>query len=230
VALDWLAGYSLPGVCRALQRLRVGRQRGHFRWQSPDPAYAAKLQTITVALGQARRPSAATAVLYVDEFSLSRQPTLGPAYCPPGHPPVAARALRRNTYYRYAAALDATTGRVTWLGRSRLGVQNLTRFLVKVRHAYGDRPLFLIWDNWPVHHHPVVADAAADLAIRLLYLPTYAPWTNPVEKVWRWLSEDLLRHHRLADHFAALQTAVATWLDQFAQDSAALLRYVGLSP
>jgi transposase len=229
-ALDWLAGYSLPGVCRAPKRLKVGRRRGHFRWQRPAPAYAQKLATIAVALGRARRPAPRVAVLYADEFSLYRQPTLGPAYGPRGTAPAARRSLRANRYYRYAGALDAATGRVTWLGRSTLGVANLRRFLVKLRRAHGDRPLCLIWGNWPVHQHPALADAAADLDTRLLYVPTYAPWTNPIEKLWRWLTEDLLRHHTRADACAQLRAEVAAWLDQFAHGSDAPLRYCGLAP
>lgn len=92
------------------------------------------------------------------------------------------------------------------------------------------RALTLVWDNWPVHHHPAIAATAAALAIELLFVPTYAPWTNPIEKLWRWLTEDRLRHHTRADAFPHLQAEVAAWLDQFAHASPALLRYTGLAP
>jgi hypothetical protein len=111
-----------------------------------------------------------------------------------------------------------------------MGVEGLRRFLARLRRAYADRPLILVWDNWPVHRHAEVLATAAALDIELVWLPTYAPWTNPIEKLWRWLAEDLLRHHTKADAFAALQAQVAAWLDQFAVDSPALLRYVGLAP
>jgi transposase len=227
-ALPALAGYSLAGICRALTRLGIGRQRGHFRHRSPDPQYREKLAAVEAA--RARAAGGAAALLFGDEFSLYRQPTLGPAYCPPGAPPAAPRSARSDTYYRYAGALDAATGRVTWLGRSRMGVEGLRRFLARLRRAYADRPLILVWDNWPVHRHAEVLATAAALDIELVWLPTYAPWTNPIEKLWRWLAEDLLRHHTKADAFAALQAQVAAWLDQFAVDSPALLRYVGLAP
>ncbi len=227
-ALPALARYSLPGVCRVLTRLGVGRQRGHFRHHSPDPQYREKLAALDAA--RARAATGAAALLYGDEFSLHRQPTLGPAYCPPETPPAAPRSARSDTYYRYAGALDAATGRVTWLGRSRMGVANLRRFLVKLRRAYADLPLLLVWDNWPVHRHPEVLATADALNITLVWLPTYAPWTNPIEKLWRWLTEDLLRHHTKADAFPTLQAQVATWLDQFAAAAPALLRYVGLAP
>ena len=48
--------------------------------------------------------------------------------------------------------------------------------------------LYSALDNWPVHFHfhPELL-AALPPQITLVPLPTYAPWTNPVEKVWRWL-------------------------------------------
>jgi hypothetical protein len=65
--------------------------------------------------------------------------------------------------------------------------------------------------------------------IEPVWLPTYAPWLNPIEKLWRWLRQDVLKMHRLAAHWSELRKRVNTFLDQFAEGSADLLRYVGLS-
>ncbi len=59
-------------------------------------------------------------------------------------------------------------------------------------------------------------------------LPTYASWANPIEKLWRWLRQDLLHLHRLAGDLAGLRAAVERFLERFAHGSLALLRYVGL--
>jgi transposase len=59
-------------------------------------------------------------------------------------------------------------------------------------------------------------------------LPTYAPWLNPIEKLWRWRKGDVLKQHRLAADWHALRQRVNAFLDQFATGSRALLRYVGL--
>jgi hypothetical protein len=66
------------------------------------------------------------------------------------------------------------------------------------------------------------------LPIQLVPLPTYASWTNPIEKLWRWLKQDILHLHRLADHLEDLRTLVRAFLDQFQDGSTDLLRYVGL--
>lgn len=227
--LPWAGRYSVSGLARALKRLRVGRQRGRLRLHSPDPQYQEKEWDIRHVCSLAFLPHRPPVVLYGDEFSLHRQPPLGPAFATVGADLTAALSCRSNTYYRYAGALNVATGQLTWLARSRLGVDNLRRFLAQVRATYPAPRLYLIWDNWPVHRHPDVLARAAALDIELLWLPTYAPWLNPIEKVWRWLSAEVLRHHRLADHFDDLQRRVAAWLDQFTCPSPPLLRYVGLA-
>jgi transposase len=227
--VDGLAGYSRSGVSRALRRLKVSRQRGRLAVHSPDPAYRAKLAWVARAAALARRPDSGVTVLYGDEFSLHRQPTLAATYAPRRQAPVARLSHRANTRQRISGALDLATGQVTWLARSKMGVANLKRFLAKLRRAYPRRRLVLIWDNWPVHLNPAVLETASALGIELLWLPTYAPWTNPIEKLWRWLKQDQLHHHRLADRWPELQAEVGAWLDQFAGPSPALLRYVGLS-
>ena len=61
-----------------------------------------------------------------------------------------------------------------------------------------------------------------------MWLPTYAPWLNPIEKLWRWLRQDQLYVHRLAQDWSVLRQRVNAFFDQFAAGSHALLRYVGL--
>lgn len=229
-AVGWARDYSLAGLSKALRRLKVGRQRGRLRLHSPDPAYQAKVALLDRARSLALRPGRPLTVLYGDEFSLYRQPTLAPAYAPRGADLVADLSQRGNTRHRVGGALDRATGRVTWLAAAVLGVDNLRRFLSKLRAAYPGARLALIWDNWPAHQHPAVLERAAESELELLWLPTYAPWLNPIEKLWRWLRQDALHQHRLADAWPALKEQVAAFLDQFAAGSLPLLRYVGLAP
>lgn len=92
--------------------------------------------------------------------------------------------------------------------------------------------------RWPPKRPPTWPDAPSaqaqrrwgqlHLPIQLVPLPTYASWCNPIEKLWRWLKQDVLHLHRLADRLEDLRALVRAFLDQFAPGSPALLRYVGL--
>jgi transposase len=225
-----LESYSLGGVSKLVKRLRIRRQRGRLSVHSPDPAYTTKLLWVEQAREAAQQQPDQVRLFYADEFSLYRQPTLAPTYAPLGLEPTAPLSHRSNTRHRISGALDIVSGRVVWTARSKMGVVGLCQFLQTIRQAYPTARLFLVWDNWPVHQHPTVLAEASRLEIELLWLPTYAPWTNFIEKLWRWLKADRLHHHQCADDWAALKAVVADFLDQFALGSRELLRYVGALP
>ena len=127
--------------------------------------------------------------------------------------------------------MDAYTGKVVWVDDKVVGVRALCLLLERVRQAYGEeQTIFLVWDNWHVHYQKEVAAKAYELKIQLLWLPTYAPWTNPIEKMWRWLKQEHIHNHQLAAQFDILKERVRLFLNAFASGSTELLRYVGLLP
>jgi hypothetical protein len=173
--------------------------------------------------------------------------------------PRAERSYRSDTPTRVAATLDVSDGRVLFEQRPTIGIPQLVTLYQRVRAAYpAAERIYLIQDNWPIHFHPDLlvalepqecswpfyrpanwrskATPAAQrrwgglaLPIQLVPLPTYASWTNPIEKLWRWGKQEVLHLHRLADHLDELRDQFAHFLKQFAHGSPELLRYVGLS-
>jgi hypothetical protein len=172
--------------------------------------------------------------------------------------PLARRSHQANTATRIAGALNLVDGRVYYRQSSHTDVRELVRFYHQIREAYPQAErIYLIQDNWPVHFHPDLLVALAPqesrwpmyrpqnwseepsakarkqweglcLPIQLVPLPTYASWTNPIEKLWRWLRQDVLHLHRLAGQLPRLREAVSHFLDRFAFGSQELLHYVGL--
>ncbi|MBK7218852.1 MAG: transposase [Candidatus Promineofilum sp.] len=59
----------------------------------------------------------------------------------------------------------------------------------------------------PAIGHRTATKAIRDtLPIQLLCLPTYASWLNPIEKLWRWLKQEVIRLHRCADDWPRLKS------------------------
>jgi transposase len=231
-----LAGLgTLAGVWRRLRKWRIRRKRGRQHVTSPDPSYATKVAAVQAVDQQARTQPEQMVLLYSDEFTFYRQPSVGLAYHEQGsggkHQPRAERSYAKNTKYRVVAVLDAVRGRVLFTSGSKIGVKALCRFLPQVRVAYGESVRIVwVWDNWPVHLHPEVVTAAQAQRIELLYLPTYAPWTNPIEKLWGKLQAELLAMHAYSDRWSALKERVQEILRGYDRPAADLLRYVGLLP
>jgi hypothetical protein len=142
---------------------------------------------------------------------------------------LAERSLRGATPTRIAATLDAASGRVLFRRRSALAVPALVGFDRTVVAAYPDAErIDVALDNWPVHFCPDLLAALAPqdcpwpvprpanwpteprpeavrkwgdlkLPIRLVPLPTYASWRNPIETLWRWLRQEVTHRHPWAD-------------------------------
>jgi hypothetical protein len=146
-----------------------------------------------------------------------------------GEEPTATRSYHANHQHRICGALDAVTGQVHWWAGDRTSVPVIRRFLTDLRAAYGpEQRLIVVWDNWLVHRHDDVHATAQAEQIELLFLPTYAPWLNPIEKLWRWLKQEVVHGHRLAATWGELKTSIAAFLDRFQHPSPALVRYTGL--
>jgi transposase len=224
----WLAPLSPSGVHRLLARLGVVYRRGQEHLHSPDPDYAAKRAAVRRARAEARLSGGKAVLVYLDEFTYYRRPSAARCYAPAGGPgPPAEQGHGRNRKRRVVGALDALTGRLTCWQGGKAGVAELVAFYRRLAQAYPEAAvIYVAQDNWPVHFLPGVTEAVAGTPIRLLRLPTYAPWTNPVEKVWRKLRQEVLHQHDFADDWAGLQAEVAGWLARAAP--ADLLRYTGL--
>ena len=170
-------------------------------------------------------------MLYQDECSLYRQPSQGWLWASMGRrQPRISFAAKGNTRTRVIGALNAITGAVhhqqTWVVDRR----TYGRFvLAAAKHYPAATKIYVIGDNWPVHTHPdAQALLAQDPRIEWVSLPTYAPWLNPIEKVWRWLRQTLVHAHPYADDFHLFKQRITETLDWLAHDPELILRYTGL--
>jgi hypothetical protein len=169
--------------------------------------------------------------LYLDEFSFYRWPTVAPIYAPAGRrQPQANLTPGFNTRGRLVVAMDVVSGKVIYRQRAHIDVPTLANFMRDIRTAFPNaQQIYVIQDNWHnVHLHPDQIAAAERVGIRLIPLPVYAPWLNPVEKLGRKLRSEIIHMHRQSDDWPLLKLRVCTFLDQFRFGSSDLLRYVGL--
>lgn len=228
-----LKEYSLSGIWRLLQRSALRYKRGRAYLHSPDPGYATKRDYALLCVQQALCRPEAVVALYLDEMSYHRQPSLTQAWELQGSQiqPLAVCSHKSNTQQRVIGTLDVATGKVVHDQAPKIGVKRLVAFYQKIRQAYPQQTtIYVIQDNWPVHFHPKVLEAATQARVTIVTLPTYAPWLNPIEKLWRWLRQQVLHLHRLSDAWDVLKQRVHDFLSQFQQGALTLLRYVGLLP
>jgi hypothetical protein len=229
-AIPWLRNYSLPGVLGVLRRFGLPYKRGRRYLHSPDLAYAEKLARVAAAWAQVQADPQRYVLVYEDELSDYRRPSVGYGYDQArGDHLRADQGLHGNRRMRIAGSLDVRTG--GFFAWQRRGFDRITllRYFQALAAAYPAAAcIYVALDNWPVHFHPELVAALADCRIELLSLPTYAPWTNPTEKVWHLLYRQVLHLHDFVDRWPELQSEVGRFLDQYANPSPELLRYTGL--
>ncbi len=128
--VSWMERMTPSGIGRLLDRLRISSTRGREHVHSPDPDYLAKLAQIATLLGEVRESQGTHALLYLDEVTYYRQPSLSRAYEAVGRPTVLAdRSYRSNTPTRVIGTIDACTGRVCAYQGSVIGVTQVVKFL-----------------------------------------------------------------------------------------------------
>jgi transposase len=225
-------GLTLGGVWRAWDRRRVGLRSGVVQQYSPDPDYISKHDNLYKCLSDAAAAPGRVVLVFLDEMGYARWPEPACDWTgrAPAAPPLADRAASPNRLWRIIGALNALTGRVDFLDDYIVGRAKVIKFYAQLDLAYPDAErLLVVQDNWSIHgHDDVLAALPRWPRIEPVWLPTYAPWLNPIEKLWRWLRQDVLKLHRLAGNWPSLRGRVNQFLGQFAMGSHALLHYVGL--
>lgn len=137
---------------------------------------------------------------------------------------------RSNIRMRVVGFLDAVKGSVLSWDFSTVSVARLRQCLVEVDRRYPDAlRIYIVWDNWPNHLHPSLQRFLEDYPrISFLALPTYAPWLNAIEKVWRLIRQYVTHAHPWCDDFIQFREAIRHKISQYSQGSTELLHYVGL--
>jgi hypothetical protein len=228
VSGEWLTDYTLGGVWRVWQACGLSIHGARARLFSPDPDYLSKVRRLHRCLRDAARHPKTVGALFLDEFGYYRWPDVAPTW---GQEAAVAQRAGNNQQWRTIGALNALTGQVNYLADYIVGRRQVIQFYGQLNQTYAELDrLYVIQDNWNIHTHPDVLTAVAKYP-RLIpvWLPTYSPWLNPIEKLWRWLRQDVLKMHRWVEDWPHVKQRVHDFLDQFAQGSPALLRYVGLA-
>ena len=229
---EWLADYTLSGVWRVLQTLEIEWKQGYVRLWSPDPAYSHKVRRIKKVLKYAASDPRHVVALFLDEMGYYRWPSASPDWIAgtDGFPRAEHGGQDNNQQCRVIGALNACTGQVTYLQGYIIGRQQVSAFYRQLAEQYRRfEKVYLIEDNWNIHTHPEVQATVNQLPhLEVVWLPTYASWLNPIEKLWRWTRQTVLHRHHLSDRWNELKQRVASFFDQFKDGSQELLRYVGL--
>jgi len=141
-----------------LKRFGIVWKRARAAVRSPDQHYEAKLAVVERIGCQAAAHPGRIVLVYLDEVTIERQPTVASDYAEQGREqPRACRSHSADTLTRVVAALNAQTARVTFRRASKITLATLVQFYQELRATYPEAErIYVVQDNWPVHTHPDV--------------------------------------------------------------------------
>ena len=212
------------------QRLDIRFREGWQHTVSPDPEATAKLRRIEQVQQKAMEQPARYVVVWLDELTVYRQPSTAPTWSDGTQRPQNARcAADEEKKRRIVGALNILTGQVDTRYHVKIGKKQLALFYAQLRQTYPDADvIYALQDCWPVHENEDVLLAAEQQQVEPVFLPTYSSWRNPIEKLWRWLKQDVIHMHPWANQWDRLKQEARRFLKQFEQPNQRSLSYTGL--
>ena len=187
---------SAATLRRWLHQLGWVWKRAKLVARDDDPERVGKLAQIRFRvenLGQR------AVLLFADELDIHLLPKVGYQWMPKGETLEVVTPGKNEKRY-LAAALDHLTGRVVSCVGGRKTAALFLEMLRAMEAAYPARSVrrvYLVVDNYGIHKAKVVAKwLELHPRIELLFLPSYCPKANPIERVFWEVHDKCTRNHR----------------------------------
>ncbi len=159
-------------------------------------------------LEQARRGQ--RQVYFVDAAHFVFAPFLGCLWCAAR---LFVRAASGRKRYNVLGALDPVTHRLIRVtNRDYINAESVCALLRAVAGAAVGVPITLVLDNARYQKCALVQTLAASLGIELLYLPSYSPNLNLIERLWKFVRKESL-NSIYYETFEGFTTAIDQCLD-----------------
>jgi putative transposase len=164
---------------------------------------------------------------YADEFNLSWLPTLRAMWSPKGQQVMIPTPGQPDKYYGIGA-VNYHTGETVVLFRQRKRRQEIAQLLQALVEKHPTGTIYVAWDNANTHQDDEVEEVvrAASGRLILLYLPTYSPWLNPIEMLWRHFRREVT-HCELFETMKTLLAAGHDFFDRYNQCPEGILSVIG---
>jgi transposase len=199
---------SAETMRRWLHELGWVWKRAKLVAKDDDPHRVERLARIRYLFEQLKR---CEAMVFADELDIQLLPKVGCAWMPKGTQ-LEVMTPGQNQKHYLAGALDLATGTLHHcLGPRKTNAlfRDLLAYLEACYPADRYTRLYVVVDNYSIHHAKAVEQwLAAHPRLTLLWLPTYCPRANPIERAFGDVHELCTRNHtrrRLRDLVADVE-------------------------
>lgn len=135
----------------------------------------------------------------------------------------------RQPYKRYGiGGVNYHTGESVVIVRRRKRRAEIAELLELLLVKHPHETIYVAWDNANTHEDDEVEAVVRGAAGRLIlmYLPTYSPWLNPIEMLWRHYRREVT-HCELFESVKALVEATLDFFNHYNQTPDKVLSIIG---
>jgi transposase len=125
-------------------------------------------------------------------------------------------------------AVNWHTGETVVITRPHKRRREVAELLQALLAKHRGETVYVAWDNANTHEDDEIEAVLRGAAGRLvlLYLPTYSPWLNPIEMLWRHFRREVT-HCELFDSIAALIVATKAFFERYNQTPGGVRSIIG---
>lgn len=167
---------------------------------------------------------------YADEFNVSWLPTLKALWSPVGQQVMVPTPGQPTRHYGIGAVNYHSGQTVVMIGKHK-NREQIALLLHQLLDLHPSRRVYVAWDNAQTHSGGIVEQIVREAAGRLvlLYLPTYSPWLNPIEMLWRHFRREVT-HCELFASVKDLLEATSHFFDKYNNMKDKILTIIGAHP
>jgi len=139
-------------------------------------------------------------------------------------------SAKTNTLVRIGGAINAVTGQFHYKMGPHFGGSEFASFIKDLAASYKiHKKVYVIIDNVSLHFTKEVrAVTEKNKNLELVHLPSYSPWLNNIEKVWKWMKQRVVHAHPWCNNFKEFKNQVRTTLESINDNRREVLQYAGL--
>jgi hypothetical protein len=181
---------TMTGISRSPTQVRTFMKRNGLKYLKaghiPSQANTIKQKdwvktTLDPAIKQAQKGECYLFFMDVSHFTL--QPFICALWC-------ISRLFIKTSSGRnrinVLGAVEAISKEViTLCNTTFINAQTIFDFLIQIKECYGDKPVKIVLDNARYQHCKFVEEAVKKMEINLLFVPSYSPNLNIIERLWK---------------------------------------------
>lgn len=139
-------------------------------------------------------------LLYEDESDVHLNPQLGLVWHRCGKP-YQVRGAGQNQKVYVFGALNVKTGSLIYQIFKRKRSREFLEFLKCLLKRYRRWKIYLVLDNFKIHDTKVIRKFRKEnkSRLRIVWLPTYSPYLNLIERFWRHMKDCTVRNYFFGD-------------------------------